>query len=70
MTKQQFIKKCTKLNLLVIVNDLNDTTELIDMSGKSDYRKVFNDDWGLIGWGARFKEVEFNLEQARKQQSK
>lgn len=70
MTKREFIKKCTKLNLLVIVNDLNDTTELIDMSGKSDYHKVFSDDWGLIGWDARFKEVAFNLEQARKQQSK
>lgn len=70
MTKQQFIKKCTKLNLLVIVNDLNDTTELIDMSGKSDYRNVFSDDWGLIGWDVRYQEVAFNLEQARKQQSK
>ena len=70
MTKQQFIKKCTKLNLLVIANGLCDSTELIDMSGKSDYRKVFNDDWGLIGWDARYKEVAFNLEQARKQQSK
>lgn len=66
MTKQEFIKKCTKLNLLVIVNNLCNATELIDMSGKSNYHKVFNDNKGLISWDTRFKEVALNVGLARK----
>lgn len=69
MTKQQFIRRCIKQLNLLVVNNFNGTTELMDRTGKSDYHKVFNNDWGLIGWGARFKEVAFNLELARKNQS-
>ena len=67
MTKREFIKKCTKLNLLVIVNNLIGSTELIDMSGKSDYHKVFKDDGSSIGWDTRFNEVKSDVELARKQ---
>lgn len=70
MTKREFIKKCTKLNLLVIVNNLCNSTELIDMSGKSNYHKVFSNDSGLMDWDARFKEVVSNVELERKQQGK
>lgn len=69
MTKQQFIRRCIKQLNLLVVNNFNGTTELMDRTGKSDYHKVFNNDWGIIGWDARYKEVSFNLEQARKQQS-
>lgn len=69
MTKQQFIKRCIKQLNLLVINNFNGTTELIDRTGKSDYHKVFNKDWGIIGWDTRFKEVAFNVEQARKNQS-
>lgn len=69
MNKQQFIRKCIKQLNLLVVNNFNGTTELMDRTGKSNYHKLFNDDWGLIGWDARFKEVKFNLELARKSQS-
>lgn len=66
MTKQQFIKKCIKELRLLVINKSNGITELMDISGKSSYRKSFNDDWGLIGWGVRYQEVALNLELARK----
>lgn len=67
MTKQQFLRKCIKQLNLLVINHFNGSTELLDITGKSDYHKIFNNDWGLIGWDARFKEVAFNIELARKQ---
>lgn len=69
MNKQQFIRRCIKQLNLMVVNHFDGTTELMDRSGQSDYHKVFNDDWGRNGWDARYKEVAFNVELARKNNS-